>query len=322
MIRFFWAFLALFAFNSKVLAYETLLTVAQDGSGDFTSIQQAINATKTFPWSDITIRIKNGVYREKVNIYSWNTRVRLIGESRENTIIRFDDHFNKINLGRNSTFHTYTMRVAGDDFIAANLTIENTAGPVGQAVALHVEADRAAFYNISIKGYQDTLYVAGEGHRSFFSQCYIEGSVDFIFGGGTAYFDQCQIHSLLSNTYVTAASTPENQEYGLVFNQSTFTAEEDVMGVYLGRPWRQFAKTLIVNSHIDSHIHAAGWHNWDNPLSETTVNYLEGNNSGPGASTRSRVSWSKALSEKHSNLISIALVLRDWSPSFRDIHKP
>ncbi|MGQ8366749.1 pectinesterase family protein [Glaciecola sp. 1036] len=299
----------------KAVAYETLLTVAKDGTGDYQTIQDAINATKTFPWHDITIKVKNGVYNEKVNLYAWNTRVKLVGESRENTIIRYNDHFKKINLGRNSTFHTYTLRVAGNDFTAANLTIENTAGPVGQAVALHVEADRAAFYNVSIKGFQDTVYVAGEGHRSYFKDCHIEGTVDFIFGGGTAVFEDCNIHSLRSNTYVTAASTPENQTFGLVFNNCHFTATDKVSDVYLGRPWRQFAKTMIINSQLDKHIHPVGWHNWDNENNEETVEYKEANNSGQGAKSDSRVTWTKVLMPETVSDFDISQVYKDWEPS-------
>lgn len=306
--------LLLMLFCSNTYAYETLLTVAKDGSAQYTSIQQAINNTKTYPWHDITIKVKNGVYEEKVNIYAWNTRVKLIGESRDKTIIRFGDHFDKINLGRNSTFHTYTMRVAGNDFTAMNLTIENTAGPVGQAVALHVEADRAAFYNVSINGFQDSLYVAGEGHRSYFEDCFIEGSVDFIFGGGTAYFNRCQIHSLLPNTYITAASTAQNQAYGLVFDHCRFTAAANVSDVYLGRPWRQYAKTLVINSELGPHIHPAGWHNWDDKRKEKTVSYTELHNSGSGASLSKRVTWARTSHSNPSPLITPSEVFGNWQP--------
>ena len=306
--------LILLLFCGQAYAYETLLTVAKDGTAQYTSIQEAINDTKTFPWEDITIKVKNGVYEEKVNVYSWNTRVTIIGESRDNTIIRFSDHFNKINHGRNSTFHTYTMRVAGNDFTAVNLTIENTAGPVGQAVALHVEADRAAFYNVSLKGFQDTLYVAGEGHRSYFENCYVEGSVDFIFGGGTAYFNHCQIQSLRSDSYVTAASTEQNQPYGLVFNDCQFTAPDDVSGVYLGRPWRHHANTLITNSYLGKHIHPAGWHNWNSEEKEHTVNYEEIGNYGPGAAIAQRVAWAKTTADAPLNPITPSTILGNWQP--------
>ncbi len=228
----------LFALNGYARDYETQYTVAQDGSGDFTSIQAAINASKAFPYERITINVKDGTYHEKVEVYSWNPAISLIGESRENTIITNDDHFEKLQKGRNSTFHTYTLRVLGNDFRAENLTIINASGAVGQAVALHIEADRVSIVNTTIKGYQDTLYVAGEGYRSYFKDCYIEGSVDFIFGEGTALFENCEIRSL-TNGYVTAASTPRGVEFGFVFNNCRLSAADGVDQVYLGRPWRR-----------------------------------------------------------------------------------
>lgn len=309
-------FSCLFMLSSTLLAadYETNMTVATDGSGDFTSIQQAIDATKTFPWTPITIHIKNGIYKEKVNVYSWNTRLSLIGESQEGTIITFDDHFEKIDKGRNSTFHTYTMRVAANDFHAENITIINSAGPVGQAVALHVEADRATFSNVVIKGYQDTLYVAGEGFRSYFKNCYIEGSVDFIFGAGTALFENCEIKSL-TNAYITAASTPENQDYGLVFKQCNFTAAQDVDKVYLARPWRQFAKTVLLNSSLGAHILPEGWDNWGSKEKELSVFYAEYNNTGAGANTAKRVPWAKQLNEQEAKKYSKEHIFREWQPN-------
>ena len=307
---------ALFCLSLMVSAqgYLTKMTVAQDGSGDFTSIQQAIYATKTFPYERITIKVKNGIYREKVEIYSWNTNVSLIGESREGTIISFDDHFDKIDKGRNSTFHTYTLRVAGNDFIARNLTIINSAGPVGQAVALHVEADRALFENVTLKGYQDTLYIAGESHRSWFRNCHIEGSVDFIFGEGTALFENCEIRSLL-NGYVTAASTPQDVEFGLVFKNCRLTAAENVSQVYLGRPWRKYARTAFINTAMDKHILAQGWHNWDDARNEQTVHYVEYGNTGPGAITDKRVPWSTQLSKKSASEFNAHNILKGWKPA-------
>lgn len=294
--------------------YSTFITVAQDGSGDFTSIQAAINATKAFPDSDITVFIKNGIYQEKVEVFSWNTHVKIIGESRAETIIRNGDFFDSIALGRNSTFHTYTLKVAGNDFSAANLTIENTAGPVGQAVALHVEADRAAFYNVTINGFQDTLYLAGEGHRSYFKDCHIEGSVDFIFGEGTAWFESCDIASLRSDSYVTAASTPQNQTYGFVFNKCKFVAEPGIKNVYLGRPWRSYARTVVLNSELHGHIHEAGWQDWEERGAQSTVFYAEANNSGVGASVIARVAWSQQLNSQQLLKFKIENVLKEWQP--------
>ncbi|GAC14472.1 pectinesterase family protein [Aliiglaciecola lipolytica] len=305
---------ALFPMFIGAQGYQTQFTVAKDGSGDFTRIQDAIYATKTYPWTDITIFIKNGIYQEKVEIYAWNTRLRLVGESREGTVIRYEDHFNKINKGRNSTFHTFTLRVLGNDFSAENLTIENTAGPVGQAVALHVEADRARFSNISLKGFQDTLYVAGEGFRTYFHHCYIEGSTDFIFGQGTAVFENCEIKSL-TNSFITAASTPQDQPFGLVFKHCKLTAEAGVNEVYLGRPWRQYAKTVFLDSQIGKHIHPAGWHDWDKASNHSTVFYAEYQNSGEGADMRRRVSWSQQLSAEQAKQYATETILRGWDPA-------
>lgn len=293
--------------------YRTQMTVAQDGSGDFTSIQEAIYATKTFPWEPIKIFIKNGVYKEKVNVFSWNTHLSLIGESRDGTIITFDDHFEKINKGRNSTFHTFTLRVAGNDFYAENLTIINSSGPVGQAVALHVEADRAAFLNVSLKGYQDTLYVAGESHRSYFKDCTIEGSIDFIFGEGTALFEDCEIKSLL-NGYVTAASTPKDEPFGLVFNRCNLTAAPGIDQVYLGRPWRQHAKTVFLNTNMGAHILPTGWDNWSNPANEKTVFYAEHGSAGAEHASGKRVAWAKSLGKKQLKKYSIDRIFRGWRP--------
>jgi len=166
------------------IQYKTV--VAKDGSGDFTTIQAAINATKSFPDNRVTIILKNGVYREKVRVPSWNTLLSIVGEDRDNTIIVWDDYFNKINRGRNSTFFTYTLAVEADDFYAENLTVENSAGPVGQAVALDVEGNRCVFKNCRILGNQDTAYLDGEFSNQLFVNCKIEGTTDFIFGSATA----------------------------------------------------------------------------------------------------------------------------------------
>ena len=284
------------------------ITVAQDGSGDYTSIQQAINHSKAFPDKRIRIHIGKGIYDEKVKVYAWNTKLSLIGAGAQQTIIRFDDHFNKINLGRNSTFHTATLQVDGNDFNAEHLTIENSAGPVGQAIALAVNADRARFYHIRLLGNQDTLYVAGEGHRQYFKDCYIEGTTDFIFGAATAVFDQCEIHAK-ANSYITAASTPQSQPFGLVFFNSKLTADANIDKVYLGRPWRAYAKTLFINSHMDKHIVPAGWHNWSKPEAEKSSYYAEYNSSGSGAKPLERVKWSHQLSTKQANEITIESIL-------------
>lgn len=271
--------------------------VAGDGSGDYTSIQDAIDNTKAFPPKRITLFIKNGVYREKVNVHEWNTSLSLIGESRDGVIITYDDHFRKIDRGRNSTFHTPTVQVDGDDFRAENLTIRNTAGPVGQAVALAVNADRAYFDNISLIGDQDTLYVTGEGKRQYFKDCYIEGTTDFIFGRATAVFEDCRIHSK-ADSYITAASTPEGVDFGFVFIGCRLTAEEGVGKVYLGRPWRPYARTVFIDTDMGAHILPQGWDDWSNPAARKTVFYAEYGSTGPGGDSKHRVEWSEQLGKK------------------------
>lgn len=284
------------------------MTVAKDGSGDFTSIQAAIDATKTFPDKPITIEIKNGIYQEKVHVYEWNPRLSLIGESTELTIISFDDHFKKIAKGRNSTFHTATLQVDGNDFHAQNLTIRNTAGPVGQAVAVAVSADRASFYHTRFLGHQDTLYVSGENTRQYFKDCYIEGTTDFIFGNATAVFDNCEIKSL-SNSFVTAASTVEHNEFGLVFLNCKLSAADGVDQVYLGRPWRTFAKTVFINSYLGQHILAEGWDDWNTPAAHQSAFYAEYTNSGPGAALTKRVDWSHQLTAEQAKQYQLTTLL-------------
>lgn len=244
------------------------------------------------------------MYYEKVKIHSWNPYISLIGESREKTIISYDDYFNKINIGRNSTFYTYTVLVEGNDFIAKNLTIQNTSGPVGQAVALNVNANRVVISNCSLLGNQDTLYTSGEGTKNYFKDCYIEGTTDFIFGDATVLFENCIINSK-SNSYVTAASTPQNTEFGYVFKNCKLTANENVNEVYLGRPWRIYAKTVYINCEMGKHIKPEGWHNWSKPEAEKTAFYAEYKCNGPGFQPEKRVSWSHQLKKSEAKKYTI-----------------
>ncbi|MBT8106672.1 MAG: pectin esterase [Gammaproteobacteria bacterium] len=268
--------------------------VAHDGSGDFRTIQTAIDAMKSFPPERITIRVKPGVYREKVVVHEWNTRLSLIGESAADTVISGDEHFKRVARGRNSTLFTPTMQVDADDFVAKNLTIENTAGDIGQAIALTVNANRAVFRNVRLLGNQDTLYVTGEGNRMLFDNCYVEGTTDFIFGGASAVFRDCRLHAK-KNSYITAASTPAGAGFGFVFINATLTAAPGVDAVYLGRPWREHAQTVFIDSTLGPHILPAGWHDWDKPEARRTVLYGEHASAGPGAGTEGRVSWSRQL---------------------------
>jgi pectinesterase len=278
--------------------------VAQDGSGDFTTIQAAIDASKAFPYQRVKIFIKNGVYHEKVLVPSCNTKLSLIGESEDSTVITYNDYFDKIARGRNSTFYTATLQIEANDFHAENLTIENSAGAVGQALALAVEGDRCSFSKCKLLGNQDTLYVAGENARQYFSDCYIEGTTDFIFGEATAVFTNCIIKAK-ANSFLTAASTPKDAHYGFVFKECKLLAAPGVEKVYLGRPWRKYAKTVYINCYMGSFILPLGWDNWKDPENEKTAFYAEYKSTGAGATPGKRVSWSKQLTNKEASTYTL-----------------
>jgi pectinesterase len=276
------------------------MVVAMDGSGDFVSIQKAIDASKAFPDKRVTIFVRNGIYREKLVVPSCNARLSLVGESPEKTVVTFDDYFDKINRGRNSTFFTYTLLVQANDFRMENITVENTAGPVGQAVALHVEGDRSVIVNCRILGNQDTLYAAGRFSRQYFLNCTVEGTTDFIFGEATVLFESCTI-VCKSDSYLTAASTPEGKPFGFVFVNCRITGLENVKKVYLGRPWRNFAKVAYLNCEMGSFICKEGWHNWSKPDSEKSAFFGEYGNTGAGAETAGRVPWAHQLSREEAS---------------------
>src|SRR5699024_9808444 len=252
--------------------YSKNIVVDKDGSGDFTSIQRAIESCKSFPYERITIHIKNGVYHEKVRIPEWNTKISMIGESKDSTIIAYSDYFNRINRGPNSTFYTATVTVEGNDFRAKNLTIKNNAGPIGQAMALTVNADRCSFENCKFIGNQDTIYLTGEKARYYFKDCYIEGTTDFIFGQATALFEKC-LMKCKDDSYITAASTSQDAAFGFVFKDCKIIAAPKVTKVFLGRPWRKYAKTVFIDCQMGDFIRPEGWDNWRNLENEKTVFY-------------------------------------------------
>jgi len=290
--------------------------VAQDGSGNFTTIQSAIDACKSFPDKPIIIFVKNGIYKEKVQVPACNNLLKIKGEDSKKTILTNDDFFGKINRGRNSTFYTYTLMVEANDFQLENITIENSSGAVGQAVALHVEGDRCIFRNCRILGHQDTLYAAGETSRQYFSDCYIEGATDFIFGAATVVFERCTLHTL-ANSCITAASTTKGKQFGFVFLNCRLTAEIGASKTYLGRPWRDYANVVFIHCDMGAHIMPAGWANWDKTQRDKTAFYAEFENTGAGANTSARVGWSKVLTPKEAAKYTVTDILKGsdgWNP--------
>lgn len=310
---------------AQQITYPTHFTVAQDGSGDFKTIQAAVNAVRDLSQQQVTIFIKNGIYHEKLVIPSWKTKITLVGEDKEHTIISNGDYSGKANpagkdqFGRDNftTYTSYTVLVQGNDFHAENLTIENTAGRVGQAVALHVEGDRVVIKNCRLLGNQDTLYAATENSRQYYSGCFIQGTTDFIFGEATAVFDRCTIKSL-SNSYITAASTTPHQQFGYVFLDCKLIADSTAQKVFLGRPWRPNARVAYIRTEMGAHIVPAGWDNWRNPDNEKTACFAEYKSTGPGANPTGRVAWSHQLTQAEVRLYTIQNILAGkdgWIPT-------
>ena len=297
------------------------IVVARDGTGEFRNISEAIEVCRAFMDYHKVIYVKRGTYKEKLEIPTHLTNIEICGEDALTTIITWDDHANimmpsaydPIAIERHptadnqhptpsgqhpiGTFRTFTLRVCGSDITLKNITIENNSARLGQAVALHTEGDRLRFIGCRFLGHQDTVYTGRGGTRLLFRDCYIEGTTDFIFGPSTAWFENCTIKSK-ADSYITAASTPADVEYGYVFNRCRLIADEGVTKVYLGRPWRPYAYTLFMNCTLGSHIVPAGWENWRNPDNEKTARYAEYNNSGEGANTKQRVAWSRQLTKK------------------------
>lgn len=289
------------------------IVVSRDGTGNFRTLQEAIESARAFMDYTVTIYVKNGVYKEKVIVPSWVENIDIIGEDRDKTIITYDDH---ANINKMGTFRTYTVKVEGSDITFKNLTIENNAAQLGQAVALHTEGDRLKFINCRILGNQDTIYTGAKFTRLYFKDCYIDGTTDFIFGPSTALFEDCIIHSK-RNSYVTAASTPKEAKYGYVFKHCKLTAEPGVDKVYLGRPWRPYAYTLFIECELGKHIVLAGWHNWGKQSNEETSRYMEYKNTGEGANASERVAWSKQLTKKEAEAVTVDAIFRtqsDWNP--------
>ena len=286
--------------------------VAQDGSGDFRTVQEAINAVPDFrKGAQTRIYIRNGVYKEKLVLAECKINVTLIGESAEKTILTYDDYAAKANIfGENKgTSGSSSFYIYGPDFYAENITFENSAGPVGQAVALFVAGNRAHFKNCRFKGYQDTLYTYGKHSKQLYENCYIEGTVDFIFGASTAYFKDCEIHSL-GRGYLTAASTIEEVPYGYILENCRLTAEPGVERTMLGRPWRPYGHTVFINCKMGSHITPEGWFNWG-VEKEKTARYGECGSmtlDGKPVDVSKRVAWSKQVDKSN---YTIDIILAD-----------
>jgi len=312
------------------------MIVAKDGSGEFITVNDAINSIPLGNSEEIIINIKNGIYKEKLYINMPN--ITLIGEDKLDTIITYDDYAYKLfpSGEKMGTFNSFCTFIGGDNFCAENITFENSAGDgdiYGQAVAIYVDGDEAKFKNCRFLGCQDTIftgplppkpksgdYFGGPKDRAprkpvrqYYEDCYIKGDVDFIFGSATAVFKGCEIFSNNKehavNGYITAASTIEGERFGYVFIDCRLISDAAPNSVYLGRPWRDYAKTIYINCFMGQHIIDKGWHNWDRVVTESTASYGEYNSSGPGGNLHNRASWAKILTDEEAREYSIEGIL-------------
>ncbi|KAG8376282.1 hypothetical protein BUALT_Bualt09G0047000 [Buddleja alternifolia] len=274
-----------------------VITVAADGSGNFTTVADAINFAPNNSADRVIIYVREGVYKENVEIPSWKSNIVLLGDGSDVTVIS----------GKRSvadgwtTFRSATLAVSGEGFLARDITFENTAGPEKhQAVALRINADLSAVYRCTITGYQDTLYV--HSFRQFYRECDIYGTIDYIFGNAAVVFQGCNIISRMpmrgQGTVITAQSrdTPE-EDTGISIQNCSILATDELYSnsssvkSYLGRPWRNYSRTVILESYIDDFIAPEGWSNWEGDQGLETLYYGEYNNDGPGSGTDNRVSW-------------------------------
>jgi len=297
---------------------QTSLTVAADGSGEFKSLQAAIMSVPSGSRTNlVVIHVKPGTYQELIYVQREKCFFKLLGDNPATAVITYGLYANLTNFDGKpiGTFHTPTTTIDADDFTAENLTFENSAGPKGQALAIRVDGDRAAFRNCRFLGWQDTILL--NRGRQYFGNCYIAGHVDFIFGAATAWFEKCHIQCL-GDGYITAASTPADQPFGFVFSNCTITGDKPQTRTFLGRPWRIHASTIFLNTEMSAVIRPAGWNDWKKPETHTTARYGEFNSTGPGASSAARVSWARQLTETEASSITLSRVLGDadgWNPA-------
>ncbi|WNS46502.1 pectinesterase family protein [Paenibacillus sp. MMS20-IR301] len=292
-----------------------LITVSKRPEEGFVSLQEALNSIPQGHSRAVTIRIKPGIYEEKITVSSEAPPILLLGEDPHSTVISWND--NAHTLGPDGeplgTFRSGTLNIFSGNFTAENLTIRNDSGPgTGQAVAAFVDAGQAVFRRVRLLGDQDTLYT-GQG-KQYYNECYIEGDVDYIFGAATALFDRCELHNKRSRGYITAASTPEDSAFGYVFLDCRITSGEGVSEVYLGRPWRPHAHVAFIRTAMDGSIIPEGWHNWGQPDREKTSRYEESGSSGPGACPEGRAAWSRQLTAQEAAEYRVLSVLDGWHP--------
>jgi len=303
-----------FAFCS---AQQAKIVVALDGSGNYKTVQEALNAVPINSKDTFTIFIKKGIYKERLVLDTRRNFVKLVGQERATTVLTFDNHARK-KLANGDTINTWNSAsffIYGDDFTAENLTFENNAGfTAGQAVAIFANGTRLAFKNCTVRGFQDILFCSGSGSKQYYVNCRIEGTTDFIFGPATAVFNRCVIHSK-KRSHITAPSTPREIPFGFVFLDCQLTADDTLTKVSLGRPWQPNGATAYIRCDMGKHILPEGWSNWNNPNNEKTARFSEYKSFGAGANSEMRVGWSKQLTDEEAKNYTVENILGTWKPN-------
>jgi len=313
LLKYYISLIALFLISSGGFAVEPDFVVATDGTGDFRTVQEAINAVPDFRKNETRIFIKKGTYKEKLILAGCKTNVVFIGEDRDQTVLTYDDFASKKNrFGEEmGTTGSTSFYVFGDGFRGENITFENSSGPVGQAVAVRIDGDMVAFVHCRFSGFQDTLYPHGEKSRQYYRDCVIEGTVDFIFGWSTAVFDRCTI-LCKEHGFVTAPSTNEGTPFGFVFLDCKIKGTAPESSFFLGRPWRPYGKSAFLRCDLGNKIKPEGWNNWGKTENEKTAFFAEYKNTGTGAKTEKRVGWAHQLSDEEALTYTPENILGDW----------
>jgi pectinesterase len=306
--------------------------VANDVSASYTNLQLAINAAPDKGARPYRILIRPGVYQGQFIVLKGKNHIEFVGEDLTNTVLTYNLNVREQDTNTDLRFRGTGVIVLGDDFYATNITFQNTSGDHGQALALRVDGDRAVFNHCRILGWQDTVML--NLGRDYFTNCYLAGRVDFIYGSAAVVFNRCEIHSK-NGGHVTAANTPKDHPFGLVFMNCNLTgdpqpwispegiaANQPTNGLPakadLGRPWRPYASVTYLNCEMGAHIKPEGWNNWRNPTNELTARFAEYNSTGPGANSEKRFKWAKQLTAEQADKITIESVLGgegDWNPT-------
>lgn len=292
------------------------IIVSQDGSGNYKTVQAALNAIPFNNKKPLSVYIEKGIYKEKLHLDSSKNFVTVIGEDKFNTILTYDDHTGKVSSTGDTinTRTSWSFMIKAGNFTAKNITFENDAGfNAGQAVAVESDGDKSIFKNCRFIGNQDVLFTNSDRSRQYYEHCYIEGTTDFIFGSSTVWFEQCHIHSK-KNSHVTAASTPKEKEFGYVFNDCVLTGDTSLHSVSLGRPWRPYASVVYLHCFMGEHIKPEGWSNWNNTDNYKTARYAEYKNYGVSSDPSKRVAWSRQLTDEEAKKYTLKNFFGNWNP--------